>query len=185
MRNHRLAFIDTETTGFDPDTHELIEMGIVLVDQDWSGALPVFTVIEEIEYKMKPNHIETADPISLKINKYDKDEWENALTLKQGMQLLSLKAKDSIMVAHNICFDAGFIDRAFKASGVKNEMHYLRIDTITMAFAKLHNKDKDDIDKYSLRTLCEYFEIENKNAHTALSDAKALFELFKKLIYLK
>ncbi len=49
-----------------------------------------------------------------------------------------------------------------------------------MAFAKLHGKD--DIDKYSLRTLCEYFKINNKNAHSALSDARALFQLFKHLI---
>jgi DNA polymerase-3 subunit epsilon len=185
MRNHRLAFIDTETTGFDPDNHELIEIGMILVDQNWDTPLPEFTVVEKFEIKIKPTHIETADPVSLKINKYDPAEWENASTLKDAMEILSKKAKDSIMVAHALCFDAGFLDRAFKATAVKNEMHYLRIDTITMAFAKLHHKNKEDIDKYSLRTLCEYFQIENKNAHTALADAEALFELFKKLIAIK
>ncbi|MCC6323358.1 3'-5' exonuclease [Candidatus Nomurabacteria bacterium] len=180
MRHHKLAFIDTETTGFDPDTHELIEIGIVLVDQDWSGVRPVFTILEELEIKIKPVHIESADPISLKINKYKKEDWVDAKSLKESLKILNTKIKDSIMVAHNLCFDASFIDRAYKQTGIKNEMHYLRIDTITMAFAKLHNRD--DIDKYSLRTLCEYFKIENKNAHTALSDARALFELYKHLI---
>ncbi|MDQ5971810.1 MAG: polymerase subunit epsilon [Patescibacteria group bacterium] len=180
MRHHKLAFIDTETTGFDPDTHELIEIGIILVDQDWTKGKPVFTVIEEFEIKIKPVHIETADPISLKINKYNAEDWGNAYALKEAMKILNTKIKDSIMVAHNMYFDATFIDRAYKQTGVKNEMHYLRIDTITMAFAKLH--DRTDIDKYSLRTLCEYFKIENKNAHSALSDTKALFELYKHLI---
>lgn len=180
MRHHRLAFIDTETTGFDPDTHELIEIGVVLVDQDWTNGKPEFKLVEEFEVKIFPTHIQSADPISLKINKYKEEDWIDAKDLKSALKILNTKTKDSIMVAHNLCFDASFIDRAYKQTGVKSEMHYLRIDTITMAFAKLHNRD--DIDKYSLRTLCEYFKIENKNAHSALSDAKALFELFKHLI---
>ena len=180
MRQHRLAFIDTETTGFDPDTHELIEIGLILVDQDWTSGTPVFSIVEEFEIKIKPSHIETADPISLKVNKYNEKDWAEAVELKDALKILNKKVKDCIMVAHNLCFDTAFIDKAYKQNGIKNEMHYLRIDTITMAFAKLHNRL--DIDKYSLRKLCEYFKIENKNAHSALSDTKALFELFKHLI---
>lgn len=183
MRKHRLVFLDTETTGFDPDTQELIEIGGVLVDQDWSGDVPKFEVVEEFEIKIKPEHIETADPVALRVNKYDEADWVFAYTLPEGLKILNQKAKDCIMVAHNLCFDVSFIDRAFKKADMKNEMHYLRIDTITMAFAKLHGRD--DIDKYSLRTLCEYFNIENKNAHTAISDARALFTLYEKLINLK
>ncbi len=180
MRHHRLAFIDTETTGFDPDTHELIEIGLILADQDWTGDKPVFTILEEFEIKIKPKHIETADLVSLKVNKYNAPEWEDAYELKEALKILNTKVKDCIMVAHNLCFDVSFIDRAYKQTGIKNEMHYLRIDTITMAFAKLHSRE--DIDKYSLRKLCEYFKIENINAHSALSDTKALFELYKHLI---
>lgn len=180
MRKHRLAFIDTETTGFDNDKHELIEIGVVLVDQDWTGDKPTFTVVDEFDIKIKPSHIETADPVSLRVNKYDEADWVLAYTLPEGMQMLADKTKDCIMVAHNLCFDAGFTDKAFKETGISNTMHYLRIDTITMAFAKLHGRD--DIDKYSLRTLCEYFNIDNKNAHTALSDARALYALYEKLL---
>ena len=182
MRKHRLAFIDTETTGFDPDTQELLEIGVVLVDQDWSGDKPVFTIKEEFEVKVKPNHIETADPVALRVNKYDPADWVFAYTLPEAMKMLADKTKDCIMVAHNLCFDAAFIDKAFKESGVLNTMHYLRIDTITMSFAKLHGRD--DIDSYSLRKLCEYFHIDNKNAHTALADARALATLYEKLIHL-
>ncbi len=180
MRKHPLVFLDTETTGFDSDTHELIEIGGVVVDQDWSGEKPVFTERAQFEIKIKPEHIETADPVSLRVNKYDPADWVFAYTLEEGMKMLAKKTEGCIMVAHNLCFDAGFIDRAFKKTGVENTMHYLRLDTITMAFAKLHNET--DIDKYSLRTLTEYFHIENKNAHTALSDARSLFELYQHLM---
>ncbi|MEZ4114453.1 MAG: exonuclease domain-containing protein [Candidatus Paceibacterota bacterium] len=33
MKKHNLAFVDIETTGFDPDKHEMIEIGIVIVKQ--------------------------------------------------------------------------------------------------------------------------------------------------------
>ncbi len=182
MIKHRLAFLDTETTGLDFDKNEIIEIGCVLVDQDWSGELPVFTVVDEFEIKIKPERIEDADPVSLRINKYDPSDWVFAYTQEEGMKILANKTKGCIMVAHNLCFDASFIDRAFKKTQVLNEMHYLRLDTITMAFAKLH--DNREVEKYSLRSLCEYFNIQNKNAHTALADARALYELFTKLIFL-
>jgi DNA polymerase III epsilon subunit-like protein len=65
---------------------------------------------------------------------------------------------------------------------VENKMHHYAIDTISVAFTKLQGRE--DIEKVSLRALSEYFGLENKNAHTALSDARTTFELYKKLILL-
>ena len=61
-------------------------------------------------------------------------------------------------------------------------MHYHKLDTISIAWAKFH-KDTDVI-HFSLRELCERFGIKNEKAHTALSDARATFELYKKLMEL-
>jgi len=180
MRKHKLAFIDTETTGFLPDKHELIEIGGIIVEQDWENEKPSFKIVDEFEIKIKPKHIESADPVSLRVNKYDIADWVFAYSLSEGLNLFNQKTKDCIMVAHNLCFDYSFLEKAFVETGIENQMHYLKIDTITLAFAKLHNNK--DINKYSLRFLCEYFKIENKNSHTALSDARALFELYQKLI---
>jgi len=33
MKKHPLAFIDLETTGLNPDTHEIIEIGCLVVRQ--------------------------------------------------------------------------------------------------------------------------------------------------------
>ena len=59
-------------------------------------------------------------------------------------------------------------------------MHYHKLDTISIAWAKFHN-DKD-FEHFSLREMCERFGIKNEHAHTALSDARATFELYKKLM---
>ena len=55
MKKHNLAFIDIETTGLNLLKHEIIEIGCVLTT-------PELKVIEEFELKIKPEHIENADP---------------------------------------------------------------------------------------------------------------------------
>lgn len=183
MHKRNLAFLDTETTGLNPDIHEIIQIGAVVVSQTLSDDGKVsFEVIEEFELKVKPEHIDLADPVALRINGYDEADWVFAYTLKEAMTILASKTKDMIMVAHNAHFDLNFFDRAWKKTEITNPMHVYALDTISIAYAKLYGRA--DVDKFSLRFLSQYLGIENKNAHTALSDARTTFELYKKLMSL-
>ncbi|MBP9748521.1 MAG: 3'-5' exonuclease [Candidatus Pacebacteria bacterium] len=175
MRNHNLAFVDTETTGLDVIEHEIIQIGCVLTTPD-------LEVIEEFEIKIKPEHIENANPTSMKINHYKEEEWTDALPLEEAMQKFSKKVKSCIMVGQNVAFDSGFIEHAFSKLNINNSMHYHRLDTISIAWAKLHNDP--DLEHFSLREMCLRFGIKNEKAHTALSDARATYELYKKLMSL-
>lgn len=181
MKKNNLAFVDIETTGFDPDTHEIIEIGLVLVKQIGDNG-DKFEIIEEIELKVKPERIEDADPQALKVNGYDPSQWVFAHSLKEAMTVFGEKTKDAIFVAHNVSFDLGFIDHAFKKTGVENQMFYPKLDTISMAYAKLHKNPQ--VEKFRLQKLCEYFGIKNERAHTALADARATFEVYEKLMNL-
>lgn len=178
MRKHTLAFIDVETTGFDPDKHELIEIGMVLVRQKENGTQ--FEVIEEVELKIQPERLEDADPTALRVNGYDESAWLFAMSLEDAMKAFAEKTQGAIFVAHNLVFDFNFIDHAFRKTGVENKMHYAKLDTITLAFAKLHKNE--DITKFSLHALTQHYGIENERAHSALPDARATFELYKKLM---
>lgn len=183
MRNHRLAFIDTETTGLLPDKHELIEIGLVLVEQSLSsGNKIVLKIVDEYDVKIKPVHIETADQESLGINHYREEDWADAVSLKEALQIFADKTVDAMMVGHNVAHDFAFLQKAFAETGVENKMHYHKLDTISIAFAKLYSHM--EVEKLSLRALCEYLGVENKNSHTALSDARATFEVFEKLMAL-
>jgi DNA polymerase III epsilon subunit family exonuclease len=175
MKEHNFAFIDIETTGLSLFKHEIIEIGCVLTT-------PELEVIEEFEFKIKPERIEDADPVSLEVNNYDPKNWESASRLEEVMKIFSEKVKDSIMVGHNVAFDVGFLESAFNQTKIANPMHYHRLDTISIAWAKLHNDPT--LEHFSLRELCVRFGIENVRAHTALSDARATFELYKKLMSL-
>jgi|JI10StandDraft_1071094.scaffolds.fasta_scaffold17997_3 DNA polymerase III epsilon subunit-like protein len=179
MKKHLLAFVDTETTGLDVDRHELIEIGCVLARQEWTDGKLKLIPEKEFEVKIKPTRIVDADPIALRVNGYNEADWIFAHDLKEAMTLFSEVTKDAIFIAHNLAFDASYIDKAFRTTGVPNQMHYPRIDTISVAFAKLHGND--DL-KYSLHALSEHFGIKNANAHTALSDARTLCQLYEKIM---
>jgi DNA polymerase III epsilon subunit family exonuclease len=175
MRKHNLAFIDLETTGLDVIEHEIIEIGCVI-------STPDLEVIEKFELKIKPERIENADKVSMKINHYDEDAWENAMSLKEAIQVFSKKVENCIMVGQNVAFDSGFLEYAYSKTKIKNVMHYHKLDTISIAWAKLHREP--DLEHFSLREMCARFGIKNENAHTALSDAYATYELYKKLMSL-
>ena len=175
MRKHNFAFIDIETTGLDVAGHEIIEIGCVLTT-------PKLKVIEEFELKIKPKHIETSDPVSLKVNHYNEKDWKSAIALKEAIKILSKKVENCIMVGQNVAFDSGFLEHAFSQTKTKNSLHYHKLDTISIAWAKLHHNK--NVEHFSLRELCLHFGIENARAHDALSDARATFQLYKKLMEL-
>lgn len=179
MKNKKLAFLDIETTGFNVETQEIIEIGVVIVNQK-EGILG--DVVEEFELKIKPEKIENADAEALSINGYNEMEWMFAMTLEQAMTVFSEKTKDCVMVAHNVAFDYSFLAKAFSITGVENKMFFAKIDTISFAYAKLHKLA--DAPRLNLGTLCEYFGIENERAHTALADTRATVEVYRKLLEL-
>jgi len=176
MKNKNLAFVDIETTGFNVETQEIIEIGCVIVKQV-DGRIT--ETLDEFELKIKPEKLENADPEALSINGYNEAEWLFAMNLQQAMQTFAEKTKDCIFVAHNAAFDWSFIAKAFATSDVENKMFYAKIDTISFAFAKLHNDPT--VSRYSLAALCEKFGITNDRAHTALADTRATMEMYKKL----
>jgi len=117
-----------------------------------------------------------------KINHYDSTLWKSAHSLPEAMKIFSEKVKDCIMVGHNVAFDSGFLEHAFVSTGVGNSMHYHKLDTVSVAWAKLHREP--DLEHFSLRELCLRFNIKNEDAHTGLGDARATYLLYKKLMEL-
>lgn len=174
-----LCFVDIETTGLDPRTHEIIELGVVLarIKDD------VLEVTGQLDLKIHPTHIETADPVALRVNGYTEADWLFGVSIEDALKTFAEKTAGAIFVAHNATFDYGFIETNLKRYNIENKMHYHKLDTISIAFGILHTND--DVGRLSLRALCEKYGIENKAAHSAFADAYATYEVFKKLMNLK
>lgn len=174
-----LAFVDIETTGTDRDVHEIVELGVVIARMKDN----VLTVTGELDLKIQPKHIETAEPAALRINGYNEADWLFAVSLEEAMKVFAEKTKGAIFLAHNITFDFPFIEAALKKTNQEHDLHFHKIDTLSLAFGILHQSG--DLGRLSLTMLCEQFGIENKKAHSAFADAYATYELFKKLMKLQ
>jgi DNA polymerase III epsilon subunit-like protein len=181
MKTQNLAFIDTETTGLDADIHEIIELAVIIVRQiERPGKGPSIEIIKEMEWKIKMEKPEVAEEQALRVNGYNEVDWMFAVSLESAMKEFAKITEGASFVSHNVTFDYAFVQNAFKKTGVDNKMHFAKLDTISIAFARLY--DIPQATSLSLKNLATLFKIENKKAHTALADTVTLVEIYKKLM---
>ncbi|HEY9583251.1 MAG TPA: 3'-5' exonuclease [Candidatus Paceibacterota bacterium] len=189
-RDYTLHFIDTETTGLDPRMHEIISFGLVRakhITDDVGNSR--FEILDEREILLKPENLGNADPTALKINGYAPERWTGALSQIDGMNqirdmLTELDEQDQkvnrvIIAGHNVQFDLAFIQGACWREDIKYHLPRHVFDTYSLSHHMLTLKS------YSLARLCEHFNIVNKDAHSALSDARASLEVYKKLCQIR
>lgn len=185
MKKRTLAFVDLETTGLDPSRCEIIEIGIVLAEQRANLFGSSFLeLVSEHNIQLIPQHIETAEPKGLEVNRYYDRDWILAVPQAQGLKEAGEILRDKVFIAQNVGFDWAFIQRAGQEHGIDFDslVHYHKLDLASMVFGKLY-KDSA-LHKFSLREMTQYFDVKNDNAHTALSNARATFEVCNKLLLL-
>ncbi len=171
-----IAITDLEMTGLDPAQHEIIEMGLVLVGQ------PNLEVIDTLDLKVHPEHPETAEPEALKVNGYRPEDWQDAVPLTEALEQYAAKTAGAVFAAYNITYDWGFLERAFKKTGVKHTMDYHRIDIPSIAWAFMRQRGVQHV---RLSVLSRYFGLhEEPLPHRAINGAMAAYEVLKKLVTL-
>lgn len=124
------AFIDTETTGLVPGEEggEIIEIAIV---REYPGGIS-----DRWSTKVRPQHIETADPKAIEVNGYTPEAWADAPTWEEVAEQVKHRLTDCICVGHNVSFDLDFIEAEMRRVGIKIRFYH-RIDTVTLAMEHL------------------------------------------------
>jgi DNA polymerase-3 subunit epsilon len=169
-----IAITDLETTGTDPRLHEIIEIGLILIDQH------SLIILDSLDLKVKPEHIETASESALKLNGYNAIDWQDSISLKETMELYSHKTSGALFCSHNVTFDWSFINEAFHITGVENKMDYHRLDLFTMAWVLLR---KSNIEKFSLDKISSFLGLEEEQIpHRAINGARKAYEVLKRLV---
>lgn len=169
-----IAITDLEFTGLDPTRHEIIEVGLIVVESE--------TLIEKgrFETKVKPEHIENADTESLAVAGYEESLWRNALPLSDALRQYLDLAGNALFAAWCTPYDWIFLLEAFKKTGIKNPLGHRTIDIFTVAYEKL--KNNPDVTRMGLSGLCKYFDIPPESMpHHAATGAQKAFEVYKKL----
>ena len=174
LKEASLAFTDLETTGDVFGVHEIIEIGLVVADQK------SLEVIDELNLKIKPLHPEINVPAAMAINSYTPEDWQDAISLQEGMRQYAEKSAGAIFFAFNATFDWGFMNEAFRQTGVEDKMDYHRFDVMSIAFIKLKDKGPK---KWRLSEIAKYLGIpEEPLPHRALNGARTALAVYQKLL---
>jgi DNA polymerase-3 subunit epsilon len=173
FRTRKLAIIDLETTGLDPTKHEIIEVGMIIINQ------PELEIIETYEAKVKPLHIETASTEALKLNGYTTQEWEGALNIEDVLREIADRTAGCIICNHNVSFDWSFLVAGFTNNHINHSFDYHMYDIASMIWLKLSHTD---LPKLNLNTTAKYLGIEPEPAqHRALNGAMVAYKVLRKL----
>lgn len=175
-----LTVLDTETTGLDNHRHEIIDIALIqyVLSEDGNRF-----VVNKYNSKIKPAHIETANPVALKINHYKEEDYVAAPTHREVLpSVRKLIEGSDLLIGQNLIFDLGFINEACqKLYGEDDKINFPPyIDTKAMADVL---RKKDIIQKSGMDYLCEHFNVSYEgDAHTALVDCERTMMVFDHLL---
>lgn len=159
------AVVDVETTGGHPSGHAITEIAIVISDG--------ISIIDQYSSLVNPQqniplNIESLTGIS---NAMVADSPKFSELAKEIKDFLG----DHIFVAHNVNFDLGFIQHAFKREGF--DYNPKRLCSVRYA-----RRVAKGLRSYSLKNLCQHFSITNAAAHRAWGDAIATAKIMGLLL---
>lgn len=175
-----IALTDLETTGLNPYVHEILELGLILVDEDNDFAEVDRYIVKVAPYKDLAHRHQWAAPKALQVNGYTPEAWEDATPLVDVMKQYSKLTKEARFLAFNVTFDWTFILKAFELSRVVDQMRYQRLDLLSLAWAQIHIVDGNKDAKLSLRETCIYFGVEPEGeVHRAAGGVEAAHRLLK------
>lgn len=167
-----LAYIDTETTGLDPNIAEVIEVAIIRVDTDGHE--------QRWQSKIKPERIEDAHPKALEVNGYTAAAWADAPPMSQVGPVVVGMLEGCVLVGHNVSFDERMLKVNMKRAGVEGRIPYHKLDTVTLAFEHLFPLGLKSASLDAIREFLGWSKLRAHRAHTAMKDAedaKKLHEL--------
>ena len=158
---------DIETTGFDVDKDQIIEIGAVKVQA--SEPEEHFHVLVRIEQSL-PEEIVELTGIT------DEVLASEGISLEEAIEGFLEFVDDYVVVAHRASFDCEFVQVACEECEL-DDFDNEAFDTIDLAKRVL-----PDVPNYRLGTLLSLLNLENEIPHRAKSDADATLRLYRKLI---
>ena len=183
MNIDKLIFVDLETTGFDPEVNQIMQI----------SAVDCFTGEIFNEYvRFRTNHMNSR---ALEINHYNEDLWEEkAITQKKAFyafqEWLSKRLyytrtnkkgeeyNTAMIAGHNLsCFDINFLKEWECMFCDSLHIDYACFDTLQLARWLL-----PELDSHSLERLCYYYEIDVEDLHNSLTDVLCNVKIAYKIL---
>lgn len=170
MTQGYFAVIDTETTGLFPGNHDRIaEIAVITLDR--SG-----TVLDRWETLVNPER----DLGKQSIHGIRAKDILDAPRFADIAEELDWRLSGTIIVGHNLSFDARFLGSEFHRAGLALPDFYLSRGLCTMQMAHEYLPGAGR----SLQDCCDSFSIELRHAHSAGDDAEATAVLLSRYMEL-
>ena len=176
-RERNLAFTDTETTGLDPNQHEIISLAVIVQS-------PEGEELRRMEWFMHPRWPERADSKALEINGYTRALWDSrgVVSHERALREYCELTKDCIFAAHNVPFDWSFLEREWERhEGVEWVGDYHKVDTVSLAW-RPYFESQGRMKSVSLRNVCSYYGVSNAGAHDAMTDVERTVEVYNRMM---
>jgi DNA polymerase III epsilon subunit-like protein len=167
MINSRVAFVDVESTGRDPDVHEIWEIGLIARDHTAGTA--------EFRWLIEPSRLRSAEPDALRIGRYYQRtadvQWSDPARVAYELARL---IDGAVVVGSNPGFDKDFLRPFLADFGQAYTAHYRPLCVTTVAYGYLCGRGEAD----GLRWPLSSDEVSSRvgvdpagfDRHTALGD---------------
>ena len=191
LNGNILAAIDVETTGRLAGHHEIVQIAVVPLDDEFKplpACLPFYTNIA-------PDHPERAEQAAGGVHGLNLqeicieslDHWRIADLFDEWFENLNLPLKKKLIpLAHNWAFEAGFLKHWLGLETVDALFHPHARDSMLLA---IHINDlyaargeRAPYYSVSLKNMCKMLGIKQDVAHDALPDALAAAQVYHALL---
>ncbi len=193
---NQVCVMDVETTGLDPNWHEMIQICILPLDSDLKPRQDV----APFYINLKPDNPERADPKALKINGlklaeiavsgYDREKARDLL--EAWVAQLKLPAtkwgtsKKIIPLGQNYPFDRSFIQAWLGNEEYNQYFDYHNRDTMCAALylndrAAMHGESVP-FPKVNLKYLASQLKIQHDRGHDSLQDCVVTAKVYRAMV---
>jgi len=177
------AIVDVETTGLNPNYHEMIDIGIIIINQNLEIKGQYFS-------KVLPSFPERIDPMAQNINGFDLPRWtqEEAISEEELINQMNIFLNNyigkPIFIAFNSWFDSGFVRNLLNEHDYKfnDWFDYRVLDIPSIALACGYFPKTPDFNE-KLATLLEVQpETKDPLKHTGESGVNFNYALLRSLM---
>ena len=177
------AIVDVETTGLNPNYHEMIDIGIIIINQNLEIKGQYFS-------KVLPSFPERIDSMAQNINGFDLQRWtqEEAISEEELINQMNIFLNNyigkPIFIAFNSWFDSGFVRNLLNEHNYKfnDWFDYRVLDIPSIALACGYFPKTPDFNE-KLATLLEVQpETKDPLKHTGESGVNFNYALLRSLM---
>ena len=166
----RFAVVDLETTGLDPERHQILQIAVVTTDASGHELDAWSTYVRPPRWpfvRLGPRHVHGITHSRLR----------GAPRLPEALRELVRRIDNHVITAHNAEFDLSFIRHHAGRCGIILP-NVPTVCTLTLS----RSLDRSSSRSHRLEDLCKRYDVRLERAHDALEDARATAQVLPHLV---